>query len=204
MARPSRSVAAGVSRGVSDVRFWRATTVALAARGATNSVDVQPAVKIMPGLWSWTGGLDWVIVGGYYGRKSITDYGSSIDGNISDTSVQDCKFCHGRSRRRGDIICRRTLSRLLSRADHASCARYLCKRRLIPRIGGGLPDHVSFNHRASMTAVLAEVSVVRFIAGVGRGRPRAPQKHPITDYFPLALLSCLAPTRANSDGVGSR
>lgn len=170
----------------SEVCFSCATTVALVASGATNSVQFEPAVNIAPGLWSWTEGLDCVIVGGYDSRKSVSDYGSSIDRNISDTSVllQDCKFYHKESRRRGDVICRRALRWMRSRAYHpAGCTRSTCKRRLVPRIDEALPDHLLFNDRAPAPAVLAGFSVVPLIAEVDRGGRRALPKHPTTDCF---------------------
>ncbi|MGY3361938.1 hypothetical protein ACVWZK_008601 [Bradyrhizobium sp. GM0.4] len=82
----------------SEVRLWRATTIALVASGAANPADLEPAVNMPRGLWGWTEGLDCVLVGGQYGGKSFSDYGPSIDRDVSDTSglLQDSNICDKR------------------------------------------------------------------------------------------------------------
>lgn len=181
----------------SEVRSWLATTIALVGSGAAKPADLGPAVNIPPGLWSWSERSNCVLVGGQYGRKS---YGPSIDRNVSDTSglLQDGKICHKRGCCGGDITRRRPLRWMCSRTSHlAGCARSMCKRRLIPRIGDDPPHRVLFNHRAPTPAVLAGFSAVPLIAGVDKARRRAVPKHPTTDCFNDS--SC-----ADPDGAGSR
>lgn len=170
----------------SEVRLWRATTIALVASGAANPADLEPAVNMPRGLWSCTEGLDCVLVGGQYGGKSFSDYGPSIDRNVSDTSglLQDSNICDKRSCCGGDITYRRALRWARSRAYRLEgCAGSMCKQRLVPQIGEGLPDHVLFDDRAPTPAVHAGVSAVPLTAGVHRGcRPALP-KHPTTGCF---------------------
>ncbi|MCP3460287.1 outer membrane beta-barrel protein [Bradyrhizobium sp. CCGUVB23] len=65
---------------------WGAATVALVGCGVTYSADLEPAMKVPPALWSWTGGYIGVHGGGGYGRTSFSDpYGPLIDGDIVKT-----------------------------------------------------------------------------------------------------------------------
>lgn len=170
----------------SGVRLWLATTIALVGSGAANPADLDPAGNTMAGLWSSTEGLDCVLVGGQYGRKSLSDYRPSIDRNVSDTSelLQDGKICDKRGRRRRDMTYRRALRCARSRAYRLEgCAGSMCKQRLVPQIGEGLPDHVLFDDRAPTPAVLAGVWAVPLSAGVHKGRRPVPPKHPTTGCF---------------------
>nr|WP_084801646.1 outer membrane beta-barrel protein [Bradyrhizobium sp. Ec3.3] len=66
--------------------FWGAATVALVGCGVAHSADLEPAMKVPPALWSWTGGYIGVHGGGGYGRTSFSDpYGPSIYGDIVNT-----------------------------------------------------------------------------------------------------------------------
>ncbi|WP_063799742.1 outer membrane beta-barrel protein [Bradyrhizobium jicamae] len=72
----------------SKLLFWGAATAALVASGAVKSADLQPAVKVPPALWNWTGGYIGGHVGGGGGRTSFSDpYGPSIYGDVVDTPV---------------------------------------------------------------------------------------------------------------------
>ncbi len=72
----------------SGVRFWGATTTALAASGAANSADLEPAVQLPSALWSWSGGYIGGHVGVGYGQKSFNNpYGPSVYGGGVDTPV---------------------------------------------------------------------------------------------------------------------
>lgn len=168
------------------VRFWLATTIARVGSGAAHPADLEPAGNTPPGLCSSTEGLDCVLVGSQYDRKSLSDYGPSIDRNVSDTSglLQDGKICDKRGCRRRDMTYRRALRWARSRAYRLeSCAGSMCKQRLVPQIGEGLPDHVLFHDRAPTPAVLAGVSAVPVTVGIHRGRRPVPPKHPTTGCF---------------------
>ncbi|MFG3594765.1 hypothetical protein [Bradyrhizobium sp. RDI18] len=72
----------------SGVRFWGATTIALAASGAANSADLEPAVQLPSALWSWSGGYIGGRVGVGYGQKSFSNpYGPSVYGGGVDSPV---------------------------------------------------------------------------------------------------------------------
>lgn len=191
-----------------EMRFWRDdTTVTLVASGTASSADLEPAVKILPGLWSWTRGSIGVLVGGDCGQKSFSDYGPSIYRNVTDTPVflQDGQIGYKRARHRGGVIRRRALRWMRSRACHlADCTRYIRRLRLVTPTGEAFRDQVLFNDRAPTPAVLAGFSAVPLTAGVDPDRRPARPKHPRTYCFPMTPLSFLAPPRVNSDGVGSR
>lgn len=190
----------------SEARYWRAdTTVSLGASGTANSADLEPAVKISPGLWSWTGGSIGVPVGGDDGRKSFSDYGPSVYRNVTDTRVvlRDGQIGYKRARQRGGVIRRRALMR--PRACHlADCTGYIRTLRLVTPMSEAFSGHVLFDDRAATPAFLAGFSAAALTAGVDPDQRPALRKHPITYCFPMTLLSCLAPRRVNSDGVGSR
>lgn len=192
----------------SEVRFWRDdTTVTLVANGTANSADLEPAVKIPPGLWSWTGGPIGALAGGDDGRKSFSDYGPSIYRNVTDTAVflQDGQIGYKRARHRRGVIRRRAMRWMRSRACHlADCTGYIRRLHLVTPTGGAFRDHVLFDDRAPTPAVLAGFSAALLTAGVDPDRRPALPKHSINDCFPMTPLSCLAPQRVNSGGVGSR
>ncbi|UPK05825.1 hypothetical protein [Bradyrhizobium sp. 170] len=66
----------------SELLFWAAATAALVATDTVNAANFEPAVKVPPVVWSWTGGH----VGGGYGRTSFSDpYGPSVYGDLVDS-----------------------------------------------------------------------------------------------------------------------
>lgn len=161
----------------SDAPPWRFTTVTLVASGTTNSADLGSAVKILQGLWSWTGESIGVLFGGDDDRKSFSDYGPSIYRNIATPEfLQDNQIGYERAHRRGGVT----------------------------RAGEDFRDHVLFNDRALSSAVLAGVSVRPLTAYVDRERRPALPKLPTAHRFPMTLLSCLVLPCVNLDGDGPR
>lgn len=191
-----------------EVLFWRDdTTLTLVASGTAKSADLEPAVKIPPGLWRGTGGSIGVLVGGDCGRKSFGDYGPSIYRNVTDSPVflQDGQIGYKRGRRRGGVIRRRALRWMRLRACHlADCTGYIGRLRLVIPTGEAFRAHVLFNDRAPTPAVRAGCWSVPLTAGVDRDRRPARPKHPTTYCFQMTPLSFLAPPRVNLDGVGPR
>ncbi|WP_156447300.1 hypothetical protein [Bradyrhizobium yuanmingense] len=113
-------------------------------------------MKIMQGLWSWTGQSIGVLFGGDDDRKSFSDYGPSIYRTIIDTPEfsQDDQIGYERAHRRGGVT----------------------------PVGEDFRDHVLFNDRALGSAVLAGFSVGPLTAYVDRGRRPALPKHPTTHF----------------------
>ncbi|MBH5371570.1 hypothetical protein [Bradyrhizobium glycinis] len=139
----------------SEAHLWRSTAGTLVASSTANSADIGPAVKILHGLWSWTGESIGVPFGGDDDRKSFSDY-PSIYRNIIDTpvSLQDDQIGDKRARRGG-----------------------------LTRPGEDFRDHVLFNDRALSSAVLAGFSVGPLTAYVDRDRRPALPKYPTTHRF---------------------
>lgn len=140
----------------SEAHLWRSTAVTLVASSSANSADLEPAVKILQGLWSWTGESIGVLFGGDDDRKSFSDHGPSIYRNIIDVPafLQDDQIGYKRARRGG-----------------------------VTRAGEDFRDHVLFNDRALSSAVLAGFSVGPLTAYVDRDRHPAHPKHPTTLRF---------------------
>ncbi|WP_271672902.1 hypothetical protein [Bradyrhizobium sp. CCBAU 51627] len=160
----------------SEAHLWRSTTVSLVASNAANSADLGPAVKILQGLWSWTGESIGVLFGGDDDRKSFSDYGPSIYRNIIDSPVflQDDQIGYKRARRGG-----------------------------VPRPGEDFCDDVLFNDRALSSAVLSGFSVgplTPTLIGTDVPLSRSTNDAP----FPMTLLSCLVLPCVNLDGGGPR
>ncbi|WP_129591067.1 hypothetical protein [Bradyrhizobium shewense] len=135
-------------------------------------------MKILQGLWSWTGESIGVLFGSDDDRKSFSDHGQSIYRSIIDTPVflQDDQIGYKRSHRRGGGT----------------------------RAGEDFRDQVLFNDRALSSAVLAGFSVGPLTAYVDRGRRPALPKQRTTHRFPMTLLSCLVLPCVNLDGDGPR
>ncbi|MGY2932918.1 hypothetical protein ACVWZ6_002520 [Bradyrhizobium sp. GM6.1] len=190
-----------------EVRFWRGdTTGMLVASGTANSADLEPAVKIPPGLWRWTAGSIGVLVGGDYGRKSFNDYGPSVYRNVTDIRVvsRDGQIGYKRARQRGGVIRRRALRWMRPRAYHlADCTGCIRTLRLVTSMSEAFSGHVLLDERAARPGC-AGFSAAALSAGVKPDQRPALRKHPIAYCFAMTSLSFLAPPRVNLDGVGPR
>lgn len=142
----------------SEACVWHDTTMAFPARTAARSADVEFAVNIPPRPWSWTEGLDCVLTVGDYGRKAVSDCSPCARGGVNRRQASRCTY------------------------HSAGCGRQPSKLRHVVQIGGGLPDHGSFDRRLQTLAVVAGYSAASSIADVDKGRRPTPSEHPTPGF----------------------